>query len=176
MTPTDFEDAVRAAVLKASQLQPERVYFADQGVPVPEVDTRIAIRIGGGVPMGVDALDHDYSASRPAGQEIEYRARGQREVTVSLQAFGPVTELELMPAKNVLERVLAALVLPSIRDELNAAGVGIMREGAVQRIPGVRGGTYEDRAILELVVLVSSSAKERTGYIATVEVTPNVTS
>jgi hypothetical protein len=177
VTPSQLETAVRAAVVTASGLDPSRVYFADQPALVPETATRIAVRVGEALPLGTDGLEHDFDATRPAGQEVEYRTFGMREVTIELQAFGPVEPpSSSFPARDVLARVLDGLVLPSVRDMLNAAGVGVLRESAVRRIPGVRGPMYEDRALLELVVLVRASAVERTGYIASAEVTRNVTS
>jgi len=170
VTYLDIENAVRAWVLDSSELDPACVYFADQPYPVSEVRPRIAIRLGALVPIGHDWLGQTYDPTRPAGQEIEYSSKGARELSISLQAFAPTTVGGGDTARELLERVFGRLVLPSIRDALNAAGIGILRTGAVQRTPTLVGTLNEDRSVGELVALVSSSYSERVGYIERAEV------
>lgn len=170
MTFADLENAVRAWVVSSSGLDPSLVYFADQPYPVSEVRPRITIRLGALAPIGHDWATHTYDPSRPAGQEIEYSATGSRELTISLQAFAPTTVGDGDTARELLERVFGRLSLPSVRDPLNAAGVGVLRTSTVQRLPTVVGTMNEDRAVGELVASVSSKYSERTGYIERAEV------
>jgi len=169
---TELENAIRAWVLSTTGLDPSRVWFSDQPVPSPAISSsspRITIGVSNSRKVGQDELRHTFDSSRPAGQEIEYQAIGPREVTVSLQAFAADGS-----SFELLETARTGLRLPSVRDALNAAGVGVLREGDVRSLFAVRGTTYEDRALLELVVLVSSSAVERLGYIDRVEVSYGV--
>lgn len=170
MTFADLENAVRAWVVSSSGLDPSLVYFADQPYPVSEVRPRITIRLGALAPIGHDWATHTYDPARQAGQEIEYSATGSRELTISLQAFAPTTVGDGDTARELLERVFGRLSLPSVRDPLNAAGVGVLRTGTVTRLPAVVGTMNEDRAVGELVALVSSKYSERTGYIERAEV------
>lgn len=168
MKLADLEDAIRAWVLATTGLDPSRVWFSDQPVPSPAISSsspRITISVGGPRKVGQDELRHNFNSSRPAGQEVEYQAIGPREVTVSLQAFAADSS-----SVDLLEAALTGLRLPSVRDALNAAGVGVLREGDVRSLSAIRGTTYEDRALLEVVVLVSSSAVERVGYIERAEI------
>lgn len=167
VTISEVENAVRAWILSTTGLDGSRVWFAQQPVPSPAIDSgepRITIDVGDLRPIGQDELRHDFDSSRPAGQEIQYTAIGPREVTVSVQAFAEEGAGEL------LERAMTGLRLPSVRDALNAAGVGVLRVGTVRRLSVVRGTTYEDRALLEVVLQISSSAVERIGYFDRVEI------
>lgn len=169
------ENAVRAWVLAATGLGESAVYFADQSVPASELAPRIVVRVGDVLQVGTDALSHDYSAARPAGAEIEYTARGPRELVVSLQAFAPTTTGSGNTARSLLAACQAALGLPSVRDTLNAAGLGVLQEGNVQRIPGTSSNAPEDRAVLDTRFCLGQTTTERTGYIATVELVPTLT-
>jgi hypothetical protein len=162
------EDAVRAWVLAGSGLAPDLVFFADQDLPTSEVQPRISIRIGDGNRVGQAALQHTFDAGQPLGQEIQFAAQQMLEIVVDLQAFAPRTT-GTPTARTVMASVLASLALPSVRDALNAAGLGVLEEGSVQRLPQVRSATNEDRAIASVRLLVKQEATERTGYIASVE-------
>lgn len=169
-----LEDAVRAWALAASGLAADQVYFANQDVRRSEAAPRVIITLGDLVTIGVDSLTHDYSAARPAGQEIEYTARGPRELAVSLQAFAPLTVGSGVTARSLLDLCQAKLRLPSVRDALNAAGIGVLDPGTVRRLPQVVAGKWEDAAFLDVRCLVGQSVTERTGYIATVPFTMDV--
>lgn len=172
---SSIEDAVRAWVLSASGLAAEAVYFADQAVPASELGARIVVRLGDVLQVGTDALEHTYSDARPVGAEIEYTARGPRELVVSLQAFAPATVGSGTTARSLLAACQAALGLPSVRDALNLAGLGVLQEGAIQRIPGTSSNAPEDRAVLDTRFCLGQTTTERTGYIATVELVPTLT-
>lgn len=163
-----LEDAVRTWVVAATGLAADRVYFSSQDLPISELAPRVSILLGDLVNIGQDSRDHDYDPSRPAGQEIEITAKGMRELVVDLQAFAPLTVGGGTTARSLLSTAQAVLSLPSIRDALNAAGLGVLEQGNVQRIPQPKNATTEDRATLSVRFAVSQSVSERTGYIETV--------
>lgn len=163
-----LEDAVRTWVVAATGLAADRVYFADQDLPVSEVAPRVSIRLGDLIPVGQDGFDHDYDPSRPAGEEIEIKAKGMRTLAVDLQAFAPTTVGPGTTARSVLAAAQAHLSLPSVRTTLNSAGLGLLQQGTVQRVPQPRQAMQEDRATLSVLFAVSQSVTERLGYIETV--------
>lgn len=165
-----IENAVRAWVLPASGLASNRVYFADQDVPATEAAPRVTIRIGGPVHLGIDAIEQSFDPGQPAGQEILQTARGFRTITVDLQSFAPTMVGAGDTALAVMAKIQAALSLPSVRYALNAAGLGVLQEGSIQRIPQVRQTINEDRATLSVRFCVTQSISERLGYIESVEV------
>ena len=164
-----IEDAVRAWVVATAGIDADSIYFADQDLPFSEVAPRISIRIGDGNRVGQAALQHDFDAGRPLGEEVEFKAQQMLEVVVDLQAFAPTTTGSGMTARRFLASVLAGLALPSVRDALNAAGLGVLEEGSIQRVPQVRSAAHEDRAVASVRMLVKQEATERTGYIEEVE-------
>jgi len=164
------ENAVRTWVLAASGLASNRVYFADQDVPAGEAAPRVTIRIGGPVHLGLDAIEQSFDPGQPAGQEILQTARGFRTITVDLQSFAPTMVGAGDTALAVMAKIQAALSLPSVRYTLNAAGLGVLQEGNIQRIPQVRQAINEDRATLSVRFCVTQSIGERLGYIDSVEV------
>lgn len=163
-----LEDAVRTWVVAATGLAANRVYFADQDLPTSEAVPRVSIRLGDLVNLGQDSVDHNFDPSRPAGQEIEIVAKGMRTLAVDLQSFAPTTVGSGTTARSVLAAAQAALSLPSVRTTLNAAGLGLLEQGTVQRIPSNALAQVEDRATLAVRFCVSQSVSERLGYIETV--------
>lgn len=172
---TVIENAVRAWVLAGSGLSADRVYFADQDLPVTEVAPRVSIRLGPTQQVGQQVLSHDYSASRPAGQELEFTSSTHHELTVDVQTFALSTVGAGPTARTLASSIQAAIGLPSIREALIAAGIGVLDEGQVQRIPQVLDAETEDRATLSVRLLVTQGISERTTFIETVEVTQTVT-
>jgi hypothetical protein len=171
-SPASLEDAIRVWLTTGSGLAAGQVYLLDQDLRRTETTARIGFRLGDGRALeGTPELQTDYNAGRPAGQEVQYTAHTPRELVVSVQAFAPVPAdgaSSISPARNLLEDCRAALGLPSVRDALNAAGLGVMDAGNVQRIPKVTGATFEDRAVLDVRFNLTVTATEKTGYIASV--------
>lgn len=167
MTREQLENAVRAWVRPASGLTEDQVYFGRQNVRRGETAARIIILFGDFVPRGVARLDHEYDAGQPNGQEIEYSATETGELTVTLQAFAPDTVGNATPAE-LLKKCAGKLRLPSYRDALNAAGLGVLEVLPVQELPQVVSGEWEGGAFLEVRLALVQVETERTGYIETV--------
>lgn len=164
-----IEDAIRTWTLKSSPLTADRVFFADQDLPIAEISPRLVIRLGELQHVGQDSVDHTFDALRPAGEEVEIAAKGMRLLTVDLQAFAPDTVGAGVTARSILAIAQAVLSLPSVRTALNDAGLGLLQQGTIQRIPQPRQAAQEDRATLSVQFCVAQSVAERLGYIATVE-------
>lgn len=174
MTIEELENAVRAWVLAGSNLPDGKVIFSDQNGVSPIPGPAAIIRFGDLSPIGVDATSHDYDVSRPAGQEIEFTVEGVREVVVEVSFFAADT-VGNASARATASACATAVHLPSIRDALNAAGVGVMQVSAVRWVPSVDGGKQLGQAVLEARLVLRQTASERTGYISEVEYNQTIT-
>lgn len=98
-----------------------------------------------------------------AAQEIINRVRGQREVTLSIQAFAGVDGAATGSSspRALLDLVVAGARLPTAESALYTAGVGVAGLGPVQAIDGVLGSAvFEPRATLEARLLLASEVEE----------------
>ena len=172
----NLENAILAWVSAGSGLAAGQIYLADQDLRRTETTARITYRLStGGSNAGPPELATDYSGARPAGTEVRYTAKQAGELVVQIQAFAPVPAdgaSSISPARNLMEACRGALGLPSVRDALNAVGLGVLDEGKVQRLAAVAGSTFEDRAHLDVRFFLTLAAQEQLGYIATVSITP----
>src|SRR5262245_40023776 len=118
----NIEDAIRAWVKSASGLDDQHVIWAHQTGTRPS-STFIDIALGDLLPIGTtDELLTTYHSGAPVGQEIEIKARGQREFGVTIQCFGaPVTGNS--SARAILSKVQTALSAPTPRAALHVAGL-----------------------------------------------------
>lgn len=168
MTRSALEDAVRAWVLAASGLAADKVLFAHQNGVSPVPGPAAIISLGDLSSVGLDETSHTYDVSRPAGQEIEYTAAAVVETIASVSLFTRETVGD-SSAMARAERCRVALSLPSVRDALNAAGVGVMAASTVRWVPEVDGARWQGQAVLEVRLVLRQTATERTGYISSVE-------
>lgn len=112
----------------------------------------------------------DSADTERKGAELTMTARGVREATLSMQAFGG-DPTGTGTAMKLLSGVLAALALPARKEALSAAGVGIGRRNPVQSIDGIVGAvTFEPRASLEVRFFLTSEVSELGTYIESAEV------
>jgi hypothetical protein len=167
---TAIENALQAWVATASAIPSSRVIWAHQRGAQPTIDF-IVLSFTSVDPLGIDPLECLTDLTRPAGQEIELRAGGQRSMVLSLQAFTQ-SVTGASSARALLSRVQAALGLPSIVASLDAAGVSAYDTGQVQAIPEILQTTFVGRAALEVRFYGREAASEFTGYIDTVLATP----
>lgn len=171
---SDLEDAVRAFVLEATGLPDDRVYFAHQSVRISEQVARVTIDIDGPFQVGQDGNTHNFDEDREPGEEIEIVTHGNREIVIKLQAFAPLTVGAGVTARSLLDLCQIGYAQSSKRYALNQAGVGILKVGDVVRLPVVRGGENEDRAVLDTRGSITRQVAERTGYWDTVVLTPTL--
>lgn len=166
-----LENAIRAWVQPASGYIDDLVLFGDQDTDAPAGD-HILIRVGDLLHRGsTPAVKRSLTAgSPPAGEEITQTVSGARELLVSIQAFTQAT-MGNASAKAVLSKVQAALELPTVREALNAAGLGVQDVGDVTGVPEYFGADLEGRAVLDVRFMLVQTGTEKVGYIQTVEVT-----
>ena len=163
MTWADILEALRVWVASASGVT--AIFARQEGArpASPYITISVSTRR-----IGQDWLDVEDADTPTAGAEIVHRARGQRELTITLQAFGgPVGETA--PAA-LLELVQAKSILPTPRDALNAAGIGIGTFGPVRVFDTLRNGdVLETRASMEVRGFIASEVSETGTYIETVD-------
>lgn len=118
---------------------------------------------------GVHTLS-DTADTERLGSELLLSARGMREAVLTFQAFaGPATGT--LSAEARLGGVLAALALPTRKEALASAGVGIGRLGSIQSLDAIISSvTFEPRATLEVRFFFTSEVTETGNYIESVEI------
>ena len=172
-TLTEVEDAIHAALSLASGLPATQVVWSDQDGPKPQ-GTMLTLRMGNSSVIGAfDEVRHTYDETRlpgddGVGREIEHRAYGIREFTLSVQAFTDKTVAPTV-ARDLLEHIQAALVLPGASGLLDAAGVSIFDFGSVLNISSVSGTAFEGRALLDMRCYRIVEAAEFGTWIGSVE-------
>lgn len=165
-----LQTAVKTWVLAGSGYASGRVFWSHQngGKPI-NVDSITMRMVGPLRALGAcDEVQTLTDLGRPAGQEIEHRVIGRRELTLSLQAF-TTTTVGSSRAVSTLSKVQAALSLPSVREALRAAGLFPFDAGAVVDLTALRDADFEGRAELSVRFYCSEEVSEFLGYIATVE-------
>lgn len=119
---------------------------------------------------GTHTLVTEINAHR-VGEEIIQQVRGTRIGTLQLTAFAGVGE-DVSSAVTRLDRVLLAATLPSVRDALNTAKIGLGTSQPVRSIDGVVNSVhFEPRAVLEIDFHTTGELSEFAGFIesATIE-------
>jgi hypothetical protein len=164
MTET-VENAIYAWVVAGSGLPGEQVIWDNPNQPRPTAPY-IAMRITGYQPIGQDWVNlGDAPADPQPLADITVIARGQRQFTIALRCFAVALTGD-NSAGSILSRVLSAMSLPSIREALNAAGLGLSIINPIQIIDGVLGSsTFEPRASVDIRVFVTYEATELGTYI-----------
>jgi hypothetical protein len=169
--PADWkaiEDALRAWVLTTSGYADQRVLFGYQNDNAPQ-DDYITITLGGLLQLGQDCLISSTDLLRPPGQEIKLQVSGDREFSVTVEAFTTAVTGQAT-ARALMSRVQTALKLSSIRGALLLAGISPFDHGDVQWLPAVYRTTFEGRAILTIRCYIRDDVAEFAGYIDKVEI------
>lgn len=171
MEETALQSALRAWVVNASKLDDKAVVWSEQPavrLPLPFIVMRLGNLANVG---GPDEVQYTTDLDAPAGTEMTETVLGRRELTVSIQCFGNGAET----TRQVLSRVLTSLSLTGVSDALHAAGISVFDAGPVQNVSALRETAFEPRALLEVRCYVCDSVSESNTYIATVEVTNQLT-
>lgn len=168
-----LESAIAAWVRAGSGLGIGQVIWAAQDGPRPATPY-ISIATVSIVRVGQDWADTHDAPSPAPGAEIEFRARGSRVVTLSLQCYATEPTGASM-AMAILENVVASAVLPTHNDNLDAAGFGVSNFDPVSSISGViNSSNFEPRAATQVRGFVSHEITELGTYIETVELTDQI--
>lgn len=169
---TTVEDAVHAWVATASGITGSKVIWTGQNGARPAVPY---IEVGLDVQrLGQDWIDTADAASPSPENEIDYLARGNRRLIVTINAYGtPSTGTST--AKALLDAVMSKFKLPSIHDALVVAGVGVSTFGDIIDISAaLNTSKIETRASLEAVAFLASEVSETGTYISDVDVTDQI--
>jgi hypothetical protein len=148
-----------------------------QGVSYPLTTDYVTISLGGakrlGGPPGVQIRWLGKDA--PRNQEVELKAETLAEFPVRLQAYSKETTGN-SSARAYLEAAQASLQLPSFREQINDAGLGILEVGDIQVINAAYAAQIEGRAAMDLRLGYRQTATEKVGYIASVTLEDESTS
>jgi len=131
------------------------------------------------VPTPVDITDagtgthtiQDTTTTVRAGQEITVQSRGTRDVILRATCYASATT-GASAAVGILQQVVAKTGLPSVRDALVTAGVGIGEFETVRAVDGIMNfASFEPRAILAATLHLVSEVTENVTFIETAEIT-----
>lgn len=139
------------------------------GVSYPLTSDYIAVRLGGARRLGghPGTKISWLGPAAPRNQEVLLKASSLAEFPVSVQCFTAAVQGN-SAARAVLETAQASLQLPSFRDQINDAGLGLLEIGAVQVLNAVFGAAIEGRAAMDLRLSYVQTAEEKVGYIGSV--------
>lgn len=172
---------IQQAIALASGLDASKIVWGFQNVNAPS-PPYISLSLGSLITRGQDYIRTTYSASRPAGQEIQQEVKGLREMMLNISVFADVQvgSVAKMPfgsgsSAGLAELIKSALLLPSVRDTLRNVQVSPFGPGAVQSILGIAGMAFRGRALLPVRCYVPAvAAVAYTTYIQTVSASVTV--
>lgn len=163
------ENALRGWVVVASGFAEDKVVWSYENGNRPSGNVITLALVGGRTLGACDTIETRTDLTRPAGQEIEHRVRGEREHVLRIQAFTPESVNGPEAARGILCDVQTKLRLPAITDALDEVGLSVFDPGAVQYIPGIANTAFEGRAVVEARFYATDTASGYTGYIASTE-------
>lgn len=164
----DIEDAMHAAIVKASRLPAGQVAWSYQNVDEPQLD-HITILFGGAIPLGIDRVHTSTDLTRPNGQEILQEVRGVREVPFTLTCFTSAVTGSTA-AQRLAELTKTRLRLPDIRYPLRKVGLSPFDPGIVNYVPDIPSTKFRGRAVCTIRCYVPvADCNEYTSYIARVK-------
>lgn len=164
-----IEDALHAWVMTATGLAGDHVIWLNQDVPRP-LDPYCTLKMESQDLDGAfDQIEDFTDLTRPAGQEVELRVTGWRELFVQVEAFSHTVSGD-GTAKDMLDNVQTKLAFPSIRQLLNVAGLGpAFDRGTIRNVPQLLGTSrFESRAIVTIGFWYALVMSDYTTYIETV--------
>ncbi len=166
--------AIQSAIASASGLASGKVIWKFQDGPQPALDY-VALHLSPLRTIGRDGINASTDLDRTAGQEIELRVGGLREMVLSVEVFtAAVADGSDALARG--ETIRTALSLPTVRDVLGAVGVVPFDPGPVQYTPAIAAAGFRGRGLVEIrCSLPAPAAVEYLGYIDTVNGTHTTT-
>ncbi len=120
------------------------------------------------VGVGTHTIE-DTETTAAAGAEINHSALGSREVSFEIRCY--VDDAAAVgQAISILELVKTKASLPTVRDALDTAGIGLGAMSSVTRFSGVVGSTVlEPRSMLDATLWLAAEESETGTYIETVQ-------
>lgn len=168
-----IEDALFDLVKASTGFADENIIFSDQDAWSPSPTAYATIYMGDLMGVGLDASKWDYNVSRPVGAEIVRSTVGLRTMPAKLSIYTPETTGSAT-ARTIAAKLQADLALPSIRQALNVAGIGVLKQGDVRWVPKINNSNFEGRAVVEVMLTLAQGSSDSTGYIKIVNITPTI--
>lgn len=166
--------AIQAQLTTASGLSSGSVIWKYQNAGAPALPY-MALALGGIIEIGQGFVSESTNLARPAGQEIELKVGGQREVTLAVEVFTSPTVPTGTAAMAIADKARTALRAPTIRAALRAVGFVPFDPGPVQYAPDVADVGFRGRATCSIrCSMPAQNVVEYVGYIARVSGTATV--
>lgn len=163
------EDAIHAWIVAGSGLPAAKVVWALQRGPIPEspyISARCAVLRS----PGIDWIDAEATGDPIPSDGARLRVRGPRVATLELQCFADPTDAAGAAAQSILNDVVASARLPSVREGLRAAGVGVSTSEPIQFAGVVTDKVgFEPRAITRVMLHLANEVSETGPNIETVQ-------
>lgn len=170
MSWVDIENAMQQAVVEASGLASNRVYWSYQNYSA-ETGDHIVITFQGDIMVGQDWVTSKTDLTRPNGQEILRQVNGTREVPFQIECFTTDT-IDNGSARRTAEITRTKFRLDSVRSRIRRANVSPFDSSPVSYIPDVVNAKFRGRAVVTIRCYVPViDCFEYVGYIARVRVT-----
>lgn len=144
------------------------VIWGNQDAPQPPYPYGTITIISGPNPvMAFDERVYNTIDGAPAGEEVQISTFGDRNITVSLQAYvGPPDNFN--PAKNaraIMSRVQASMAAQSVIEFFRSKNIAMLGQQPMQNIDEVIEDTWISRANMDAIFGFSSLTTEKYGYI-----------
>lgn len=162
---SDIEAAILAWFKASSGLS--AVIWANQTAPQPALPYATLLIRPPARLAAQDDVQEVYVGSNPAGQEVELRQKGVREISVSCQVFSAAVR-GAGTAREILAKAQTGLETPSLRQALYQAGLSVVDEGAITDVSALVETKYQSRAAMDVLFYCVDEVTEKTGYIETV--------
>lgn len=172
--PLDFASIEDALYTWAFAQLGMPVFWSNQKFPQPARPYATLKLTGPRVLSGSDAAETTTDLGRPAGEEVETKYSGPRELTCSVQVYAVPTS-GASSARALLARAQASLSRDSVAAALRAAGLAIVDQGGIADLTALLETNWESRAAMDVRLGCTDSATDRTGYIETVELVDDLT-
>lgn len=175
-----MRDALHAWAVAGTGLAAAKVIWSDQGDAATRPATRpappyVSMKlIVSDQTRGMDWIDVKNAPAPADGAEIQHTARGPRTATLSVQCFGlAATAADGAGGSSphaLLARMKARQRLPTVRDALKAANIGVGTTTGVSDASAViNSATSEPRAVFTATIHYVSEESETGTYIEQAE-------
>lgn len=165
MSWRDIEDAMQQAVVEASRLAADKVYWSYQDRN-EQIDNYAVITFGGGISVGQDYITSTTDLTRPQGQEILRQVNGTREVPFQIEVFTNATDGD-GASRHIAELIRGRFRLDSIRRKVRRANVSPFDSSPVGYVPDIIAAKFRGRSVVTLRCYVPLiDCYEYVGYVA----------
>lgn len=172
---TDIENALRAWLVAAVEnlADPDSVTVIFEAPDGPRPShPYVTIKVSPPTRLGMrDPERQAYVPSNPNGQQIVLTYEGQREITVSLNAYTATRNGDSC-ASAIMAAIQSHLETDTARDALSAVGLAVRESGPVRDLGSLVEGGHRGRAQMDVRFGLVDATVERTTWIETVGIEP----